>query len=636
MQTGLIARATVTVFAAAAVLATAFTTAADAATVHVNCSNQGLQAKINSASQGSTLLITGTCVGNFAVAKPLTLQGSPHATLDGDQTGTTLTVTTTRPVHLLNLTISRGLALHGGGINAQGGTLTLNHVVVQDSYAIADRAQGGGIFKKAGALTITASQIVHDVADTLSHDAITDSQGGGIFMPAGKLTITGSTVAHNQAICHTTGQCQSLGGGVDYEGTTIRTTITNSHIDDNRAVAIGNIAVVAGAGAEILGSVAIAGSTLNGNVAEGTGNHADSQVVTYAALAGAAPTQPSTISHTTIAGNRVTLDSTGSNATANGQGGGVEFGGPITISGSRITGNRISVDSNGEGIAAGGGFTGGHLTLTGSTVSGNTVTVHAGPGTASATGGGIDTPGTQPVAIATSTIAGNHAEATSAAGDATATGSGLVRGGSSTVKASTISGNTAQATAAGGTATAHAGGVQLNGPAAHDLLQNSTIAGNQATSTGSVAFAAGGGIESLAQTVTITAVTIAKNHSSERGGGLLAGGTTTTTLEATIIAGNTAPDGPDCRGTVASAGHNLLGDDTNCSFTAQPSDKLNKAAKLGPLHANGGPTQTMAVLTGSPALNAIPKAACAVATDQRGVKRPQGSGCEIGAFELQP
>jgi hypothetical protein len=136
--------------------------------------------------------------------------------------------------------------------------------------------------------------------------------------------------------------------------------------------------------------------------------------------------------------------------------------------------------------------------------------------------------------------------------------------------------------------------------------------------------------------VTITAVTIAKNHSSERGGGLLAGGTTTTTLEATIVAGNTAPDGPDCRGTVGSAGHNLLGNDTNCLFAAQSSDKLNKAAKLGPLHANGGPTQTMAVLTGSPALNAIPKAACAVATDQRGVKRPQGSGCEIGAFELQP
>jgi hypothetical protein len=265
------------------------------------------------------------------------------------------------------------------------------------------------------------------------------------------------------------------------------------------------------------------------------------------------------------------------------------------------------------------------------------VTVHAGPSTATAVGGGIDTPGTQPVTIATSTIAGNQASATSAAGDATATGGGLEGpNGTFTLKASTVSGNTAHADAAGGTASAHAGGVQIEGSSAHALVQNSTIAANKATSSGSSAFAAGGGIESLAQTVTITDATIAQNHSSERGGGLLTGGTTTTTLEATILAANTAPDGPDCKGTVQSAGHDLLGNDTNCTFTAQASDKLNKPAKLGPLHANGGPTQTMAVLTGSPALNAIPKAACAVATDQRGIKRPQGPACEIGAFELQP
>ncbi|MDQ3928109.1 MAG: Ig-like domain-containing protein, partial [Chloroflexota bacterium] len=55
---------------------------------------------------------------------------------------------------------------------------------------------------------------------------------------------------------------------------------------------------------------------------------------------------------------------------------------------------------------------------------------------------------------------------------------------------------------------------------------------------------------------------------------------------------------------------------------------------------NGGPTQTIALTTDSPALNAIPKgqSGCAtttdrVTTDQRGVKRPQGEGCDIGAFE---
>jgi hypothetical protein len=55
---------------------------------------------------------------------------------------------------------------------------------------------------------------------------------------------------------------------------------------------------------------------------------------------------------------------------------------------------------------------------------------------------------------------------------------------------------------------------------------------------------------------------------------------------------------------------------------------------------NGGPTQTIALLRGSPALNAIPKGqnGCAtatdrIATDQRGVKRPQGKKCDIGAYE---
>ena len=55
---------------------------------------------------------------------------------------------------------------------------------------------------------------------------------------------------------------------------------------------------------------------------------------------------------------------------------------------------------------------------------------------------------------------------------------------------------------------------------------------------------------------------------------------------------------------------------------------------------NGGPTKTVALLRGSPALNAMPEGenGCAtatdrIATDQRGVARPQGTACDIGAFE---
>lgn len=55
---------------------------------------------------------------------------------------------------------------------------------------------------------------------------------------------------------------------------------------------------------------------------------------------------------------------------------------------------------------------------------------------------------------------------------------------------------------------------------------------------------------------------------------------------------------------------------------------------LGPLQDNGGHTWTHALLPGSPAIDAIPNIGCNVATDQRGVSRPQGTNCDIGAFEL--
>jgi len=56
---------------------------------------------------------------------------------------------------------------------------------------------------------------------------------------------------------------------------------------------------------------------------------------------------------------------------------------------------------------------------------------------------------------------------------------------------------------------------------------------------------------------------------------------------------------------------------------------------LGPLQHNGGPTETHALLEGSPAINACVNN-CTVATDQRGVHRPQREHCDIGAFELPP
>jgi hypothetical protein len=85
---------------------------------------------------------------------------------------------------------------------------------------------------------------------------------------------------------------------------------------------------------------------------------------------------------------------------------------------------------------------------------------------------------------------------------------------------------------------------------------------------------------------------------------------------------------------VSSLGHNLA-DDDSCGFTA-PGDLVVANAMLGPLQDNGGPTETHDLLPGSPAIDAGSMDCPPPATDQRGVARPQGAGCDIGAVEFVP
>ncbi len=82
---------------------------------------------------------------------------------------------------------------------------------------------------------------------------------------------------------------------------------------------------------------------------------------------------------------------------------------------------------------------------------------------------------------------------------------------------------------------------------------------------------------------------------------------------------------------MSSAGHNLESRN-QCKFVAA-GDRVDTDPRLGPLADNGGPTLTLALLTGSPAIDA---GLDCPAVDQRGVARPQGPGCDIGAFELVP
>jgi hypothetical protein len=84
--------------------------------------------------------------------------------------------------------------------------------------------------------------------------------------------------------------------------------------------------------------------------------------------------------------------------------------------------------------------------------------------------------------------------------------------------------------------------------------------------------------------------------------------------------------------TLGSNGHNLATDGT-CNLVAA-GDQANTDPVLGPLADNGGPTRTHALLPGSPAIDAADPGQCPVA-DQRGIARPQGPSCDVGAFERE-
>ncbi|MBN1976210.1 MAG: DUF11 domain-containing protein [Anaerolineae bacterium] len=146
------------------------------------------------------------------------------------------------------------------------------------------------------------------------------------------------------------------------------------------------------------------------------------------------------------------------------------------------------------------------------------------------------------------------------------------------------------------------------------LLDNTTLAANQAN------YGLGGRFYNV--------------PGSGIGGGIYADATSAVTLKNTIIAQNTTTNSyPDVSGIFISQGYNLIGNTSGGSGFIS-SDLQNIAPLLGPLADNGGDTQTHALLPGSPAIDAG-TCAGAPAADQRGVARPQGAGCDIGAYEAQ-
>jgi len=289
-------------------------------------------------------------------------------------------------------------------------------------------------------------------------------------------------------------------------------------------------------------------------------------------------------------------------------------GGGILNSGAKLTISHSIISQNGAtgrgGSIGGGILNNGTLTVSHSTLSGNWAT---GTQKEFAHGycGAIANNGS--VAIGYSTISGNSALGLGG------TGGGICNGGTLIVSHSTISGNSAF----------RDGGISSGGIL---VLNDSTISGNSA-------LVGGGGVNNTGGRMTISNSTISGNSSlakSPVGGGGMAG---TGTVRNSIVANNSRKN---CDSTMTSNGYNLSSDGS-CDFDGT-GDRNYTDPKLGPLQNNGGPTQTMALLPGSPAIDAGNSNGCRdnhgnlLKTDQRGMPRhdPEDTrGCDMGAYESQ-
>lgn len=497
-------------------------------------------------------------------------------------------------------------------------TFSDNLATDRNNNLISGAAWGGAIHLELSVVSISQS--------TFQDNAAEGDFGGAIYSDNARLTVTSSTFDHNRVLSE---------GGAIATGSVHFTDIRNSTFTNNQAVeeALGGGGAISGRGQESGGFFGISDSTFTNNSTAGSGGAvltgSNSLVVNSEFVNNQAGSNGGAIAilRSTMDAPAVIRNVTVRENQANVRGGGIHNGQVLYLSDSLIRDNA-AVTADGGGVS---NYQAYALTITNTYILSNSAKVN---------GGGLFdshlTQGSNNLFPGTTRLTDVVVDGNRADGD----GGGLYSYSTMRVVNSTISNN--RAGVSGGGLLTYSN-FQFSSERTqfpvNVALVNVTLSRNQANEGG--ALYQNGGVTNLNN------VTIADNSASgntKGGGGIYydkdiigdAINPNTITLQNTILARNSATPGPDCANTVLSAGNNLVGDTSGCTFSATSGDQVgSNASPLDPYLAmladNGGPTLTQALQNISPAIDAGNAATCAT-SDQRDAARV--GTCDIGAFEF--
>lgn len=518
-----------------------------------------------------------------------------------------------------NITGSTAASFGGGVVVANKATLNMTGGALSNSTS----ATAGGLYLQFGGIASITNVV-------LANNKATAGNGGAI-LASGGLTLTGSQLTGNSAV-PVSGNNQTGTGGALHVGKTVATDTPNAVVDSttfrsNSAWLGGAVGVNSGSTLTLRN-----GSLLDQNTASNSGG----------GLYNAGAT---TIAATTFTAN------TGAIA-----GGAVYDGSVVAADAPTLATTDAIISGNSAGLLGGGISVVAKAALT---MNGGSITGNSAP-----TGGGLSVNADGTAVLNSTSLTGN--QATGAIAN-TGFGGAIVSAGLVTVNDASISNNKAMPASGQLGTTGFGGGIYSgsNAPGPQGVkvaLRRVLLSGNSANS-GSAIYAAAPTITSLRDS------TVTGNTAGPGAGAIVALGAMS--LAGDTINANTAPvatnsiggvyvfapssaagtiiygnSNGNCFGAPADGGYNITNPgDTGCAFNAATDIKADP--KLNPLANNGGPTLTEMPQPSSPAINKIPTGTVVFndavsgapitlcpSVDQRGVARPQGPSCDIGAVEV--